>query len=775
MRINQPIVGLARTIALSAVVLTSLHGAIQPALAATAAIEPSGPPSGRISVDPASAANESGMLSFTAGGHVLGFDSRALYLAGLDHALKVEFVGGAAVQPAADSAVQAGGGGAQLGQVTYTGVWPGIDVLYRAAEAGIAESTYVIHPGGDPSSIALRYNTPVTLLPDGGLRFEFEQGFLQETAPIAWQEINGNREPVAVQFDLLDSVTVGFSLGSYDPGLTLFIDPVYKWHTFYGSGDPDYGYDYGYAMAVDSISGDIYIAGRSDIEWNGPGDTAPLNSPGCYYETVVLKLNSSGEYQWHTFYGDSGTNAFAMGVEVDGSGNVYVAIDGQGEWYGPDGEEPLNSHAGSYDLVVLKLDSAGAYQWHTFYGSGDMEECDGLAVDGSGNVYVTGYSRADWVGPNVASPLNSRPGGANYSAEIYVLKLDSDGEYQWHTFHGSAEQDEYAAAIAVDSGGNAYVTGESAVTWDGPGDAAPLHDYAGGGEYDIFVLKLNTAGAYQWHTFYGSSDHDTGDGITVDASGNPCVVGTSYASWQGPGDVSPLNNHAEQYEVAILKLNSAGTYQWHTFFGGIGSETGSDITHDAGGNLYVVAEGNWTWLGPESTSPLNAHAGGVDVLIVAVDGAGAYQWHSFYGADQEDLGHGIAVDTTSGDIYTAGHSWVSWTGPGGVAPLHSFAAKYELTVLKLGESEAVDFTLNLAAGWNMVSVPVVGGRHEHGTRCSRGSQPSTPGTRSLSRTPSPRPSSPRRATGSRSPRTIPSQSPALRSRTGRRTSPWGGT
>ena len=82
---------------------------------------------------------------------------------------------------------------------------------------------------------------------------------------------------------------------------------------------------------------------------------------------------------------------------------------------------------------MLKLNSSGAYQWHTFYGSRGYDGGSGIAVDGSGNVYVTGYSNATWNGPAGSSPLHAYSG----DDDIFVLKLNSSGAYQWHTFYGS--------------------------------------------------------------------------------------------------------------------------------------------------------------------------------------------------------------------------------------------------------------------------------------------------------------------------------------------------
>ena len=196
---------------------------------------------------------------------------------------------------------------------------------------------------------------------------------------------------------------------------------------------------------------------------------------------------------------------------------------------------------------MLKLDSSGSYQWHTFYGLSGYDYDYGIATDGGGNVFVTGISYATWNGPAGQSPLHAHSGGY----DIFVLKLDSSGSYQWHTFYGSSGID-YGYGIATDGSGNVYVTGSSSATWNGPAMQNPLHAYSG--SYDIFVLKLDSSGSYQWHTFYGSSDYDYGYGIATDGSGNVYITGSSSATWNGPSGENPLHNHSGHPDIMVLRL-----------------------------------------------------------------------------------------------------------------------------------------------------------------------------------------------------------------------------
>jgi hypothetical protein len=151
----------------------------------------------------------------------------------------------------------------------------------------------------------------------------------------------------------------------------------------------------------------VYVTGYSTAAWG-----TPINPYSGNDDIVVLKLNSSGVYQWHTFYGSSSIDS-GYGIAVDGSGNVYVIGDSDATW-----GTPITPHSGAYDIVVLKLNSSGTLQWHTFYGSNDYDYGSGIAVDKDGNVYVTGYSDAAW-----GTPINPHSG-----YDIVIVKMSGSEE-----------------------------------------------------------------------------------------------------------------------------------------------------------------------------------------------------------------------------------------------------------------------------------------------------------------------------------------------------------
>jgi hypothetical protein len=334
---------------------------------------------------------------------------------------------------------------------------------------------------------------------------------------------------------------------------------------------------------------------------------------------------------------------------------------------------------------VLKLDSSGAHQWHTFYSGTSSSSDAGIAVDGSGNVYVTGYSYASWNGPGSCTVAGTSPcplnafSGSSGSYEIFALKLDTNGAYQWHTFYGSSGYD-LGHGVAVDGSGNVYVTGQSGATW-----GSPLHSHSGGW-YNLFVLKLDTNGAYNWHTFYGSSDSnalDYGNSISLDGNGNIYVAGKSDKPW---GD-SPINGHTVgDTDVFVLKLDNNGIYKWHTFYGPSNTNQGVGLALDTDSNVYVTSTStDWG-------SPLHGYSGSYDIIVLKLDSDGAYQWHTFYGSGDDELGYGIAVDG-SGNVYVTGTGNATWG-----SPLRAYSGNSDAFLFKLDTNGAFKWNTFYGSG-----------------------------------------------------------------------------
>ena len=615
------------------------------------------------------------MLQFTAGGHVLGFRKGEMFVAASDHVLKIEFVGARAVSPVEEVSQDAGDSrqaAKPLEKVSYRNLWGGVTLVYEKHSSGLLESTYFIQPAGDGAAnpvehIRLRYNVPVKVEESGSLLFSFETGQMKESRPVAWQEIRGERVPVEVSFRVLEEKEVGFSVGFYDPEFPLVIDPVLTWNTFMGCGTGDGGS----GIAVDT-SGNVYVAGTSAATWGTPENPYAGN-----LDAFAAKLNSSGVRLWNTFMG-SGLSDEGYGIAVDTSGNVYVTGSSNATW-----GTPKNAYAGNWDAFAAKLNSSGVRQWNTFMGSVGGDYGRGIAVDTSGNVYVTGNSQDTW-----GAPVNPHVGALWH--EAFAAKLSgSDGDLIWNTFMGAAGSEEVGYGIAVDTSGNVYVTGWSNATW-----GTPVNAYAGSS--DAFAAKLNSSGVRLWNTFMGSGTDDKGYGIAVDTSGNVYVAGYSGATWG-----TPENPYAGNLDAFAAKLNSSGVRQWNTFMGSGSEDRGYGIAVDTSGNVYVTGWSNGTWGTPE-----NPYAGSSDAFAAKLDINGNRLANTFMGSAGYDQAKDIAVDT-SGNVYVTGDSAATWG-----TPENAYAGNTDAFAVKLGQPE-----INIK--YDATNIPDGGsydfGSHEIGT------------------------------------------------------------
>jgi len=592
------------------------------------------------------------LYQFVSNGHVVGFSAHGMYVVGENHMLNIEFPGSEGTEPV----VQKSCNSSKLtmpASVAYYNLWPGIDLVYKAASGAIVESIYTLAPGADASLIRLRYNVPVTLGNEGRkLHVKFETGIMQESAPIAWQKIGGQRIPVKVAFNLStlksDHGDVGFTLGQYDRAHPLFIDPVLQWNTFMGYEGDSYN-EYANAIAIDS-SGNIYVTGESRGDWG-----TPINAYAGGSEIFVAKFNNFGTLQWSTFLGSAATDE-GYGIAVDDSFNVYVTGRSDATW-----GIPQNAHSGNNnpDIVVAKLNDHGSLQWNTFMGAaGEWDEGHAIAVyDGDGDdIYVTGFSAATW-----GIPKDNHAG----SWDAFVFKLNGAGNLQWNTFMGSSDTD-VGNDIAVNVyGTSVFVTGRSFSTW-----GTPINAHTGGGLYDAFVIKLNNKGERVYSTFMGSaSENDVGTGIVVDGNGNVYVTG-SGGDWG-----EPVNRHSGLFDVFVAKLNMSGVLQWNTFMGSYSNDDSRDIAINGTGDIYVTGGSDVTW-----GAPLNAHAskGYNDGFIAELNNSGVRQWNTFLGSTSEDTTLSIAL-SNSGNIYVSGYSAATWGSPVDLftAATDAFVAKFK--------------------------------------------------------------------------------------------------
>ncbi|UCE62925.1 MAG: SBBP repeat-containing protein, partial [Nitrospirota bacterium] len=356
-----------------------------------------------------------------------------------------------------------------------------------------------------------------------------------------------------------------------------------------------------------------------------------------------LEILDKGELVLHTPAGSVFHHKPLIYQELDG---VKQTVQGD---YIFKGVSEVGFRLDSYDVSKpLIIDPVLSYS--TYLGGSGDDKGAGIAVDATGNAYLTGQTTS------VNFPTANAYQSSSSGVEVFVTKVNAAGSALiYSTYLGGSSTDE-GFAIAVDAAGSAYVTGHT--DSNNFPTVNPVQASLGGGALggDAFVTKLNAAGsALDYSTYLGGSLFDTGNGIAVDAAGNAYVAGQTHSTdFPTTGGAAQTLSGGDS-DAFITKLNATGSaLDYSTYLGGLDREEGNGIAVDGDGNAYVTgstASSNF----PITGTPLQgAIGGGSDAFVTKLDPIGSALVYSTYlGGLEEEVGHGIAVDGT-GNAYVTG-------------------------------------------------------------------------------------------------------------------------
>lgn len=361
---------------------------------------------------------------------------------------------------------------------------------------------------------------------------------------------------------------------------------------------------------------------------------------------------ANGELEWVGALGSTTTNDGVEDMALDSSGNVLIAgyILGDVDLDPGPGTATLTS-AGNQDIFVLKLDPDGNYLWAHGFGSTETDLGTSVAVDSSGNVYVTGYFRGTVDFDPGAGVQNLVSAGGE---DIFVLKLDSVGDFVWARRIGGLGR-ELSYGIAVDDTANVYTTGSYGGTIDFDPGAGTANLTAAGG-IDVFLCKLDSTGDFAWARSMGGGSNDEGYDLAVDSDGYIYLTGTfaGTADFDPGAGTSNLTSNGND-DVFIEKVDSSGDFVWARSVGGTARDQGTDIAVDLDGNVLTV--------GPFSSPTIDldpgagvtsfTNAGLSDAFFQKLDADGDFVWANAIGSTGNDLASSIAVDA-SGAVYSTG-------------------------------------------------------------------------------------------------------------------------
>ncbi len=533
------------------------------------------------------------------------------------------------------------------GRVRFGQVYRGIDLAYYGKD-GQLEYDWIVNPGADPSKIRLQFSGVSKMRVDrnGDLVFETQSGQVREKKPVVYQDQSQHQtKEIAGRYVIRGPREVGFEVGPYDETRQLIIDPVLVYSSYLGGT----GNDSGNGIAVDS-SGNAYVTGHTDstdfptanpFQGKNPEGSSPGAGQGCVF---VSKISSNGSTLLYSTY--LGGNGLDIGdaIAVDSSGDAFVTGSAQSTNF-PIAHAFQGKNLGAFgNAFVTKLNPSGnALLFSTYLGGGQSDTGLGIAVDKSGNPYITGNTNSDNF--PLENPIQAiQPGDSFPSA--FVTKMSADGSTLiYSTYLGGYKGQDIGQGIAVDSTGSAYIAGTTSAS-DFP--LVNAFQSANKNTSDTgFVTKINPAGsAFVYSTYLGGSVIDKAYAIAVDSSGNAYVTGRTNSS-----DFPTV--HALETSGApaafVSKINASGSALVYSTYLGSGGSVGYGIAVNAAGEAWVTGTANTGFPIVNALTPATPF--GIFASQFKADGS-ALLFSSFLWEGSEQQG-GIATDS-AGNAYVTG-------------------------------------------------------------------------------------------------------------------------
>jgi hypothetical protein len=498
---------------------------------------------------------------------------------------------------------------------------------------------------------------------------------------VAYQNIAGRR-PVEARYVLRAHHRIEFKIGSYDRRQPLIIDPVLTYSTFVGGGSNDAAT----AIQIDPV-GNAYITGGTTstdfpivsgaYPTYGGGPSSCTTYAFQCGDAFVTKIDASGQSLLFSTYLGGSQSDTAFGLAVDSTGSAYIV----GETYSSNFPTSMGAFqtalTGTHNGFVTKLNWNGTLSYSTYLGGSDQDTAAGVGIDSSGNAYVAGRTRSSDFPVTTGAFQTTAPG----SQDGFVTKLNATGTALGYSTYLGGSNNDAANAVAVDSSGDAYVTGQTTST-DYPTMNAYQTTFAGGGTDcgsgiicgDAVVTELNSAGsALLYSTYLGGSAEEAGSAIAVDSAGNAFVAGgtdstnfpVSYGAPQpayGGGSAHCGSAGLACGDAFVARVNTAASgtasLAFSTYIGGSGDDLALGVALDASGHVHVSGGTNSTNFPVTGTAAQISYGGGTavcgistfcgDAFVLTLTNLGsALMYSSFVGGSGDDFGTGVAVSASS--------------------------------------------------------------------------------------------------------------------------------
>jgi hypothetical protein len=397
---------------------------------------------------------------------------------------------------------------------------------------------------------------------------------------------------------------------------------LYGWSGAWGGAVDDEGF-----VVTSDPAGNIIVGGYM----NGTADfgCGPLATGATWDESVLVKFGPTGNCIWSHAAGAA--QSHMLNAVTDAASNIYVI----GYFLGTVDLGCGNMvSAGVADAFVVKYNASGVCQWSNRYGNASNQNGNDIAIDSSGNLYVTGYFNGQIT---FGATTLIAAGGQ----DVFLAKLNAAGVAQWAKGFGDVSN-QVGFGVAVDASSNVLLTG----TFQGGINlGGSLLSSAGLG--DVFVAKFSTAGTHLWSARYGDTADQNGSDVALDAAGNVFLTGFNSGSMTFGSTVITTAGGSDAY---LAKLSPAGTPIWAKSLGGAGNQGAIAVAVDAFGSPAIAGplNGSTDFGGGTLTS-----AGSVDIFVAKYDPSGAYLWSRRFGDPSNQTVRNMGIDP-SGNLLVTG-------------------------------------------------------------------------------------------------------------------------
>ena len=512
-------------------------------------------------------------------------------------------------------------GVATFARVCVGDLYPGVSLAYYGNQRQL-EYDLTVAPDADPGVIAIHFDGAdrVSISPSGELVLTLGDSEVRQPKPFIYQTINGSRKEISGGYRMLDAHTVAFAVGDYNHNLPLVIDPILSYSTYFGATASTTAWK----VAVDA-NGFVYVAGETL--------SANMSTPGAFQANLA-----GGSY----------------------IGDAFVAKFGYTDT----------------NLIYC-----------TYLGGSQDDLASALAVDSAGDVFLTGYT----VSPNFPTnnALFPKIRGHSFSQTIYtpnaiVAELYTNGSrLLYSTYLGGSGNvitgaGDVGTGIAVDSAGDAYVTGYTSST-NFPATNSLVYQLSGvtntfnhlAGSCNAFLAKIGPGGTnLLYSTYFGGNNIDEAWGVAVDGTGAACLVGsTDSQDFPTNNPLQPYlgatTNLDYGYNAFVARFGPSGTNLiYSTFLGGTNNDFGYGVAVDSAGNAYVtggtsspnfpVTATNVPALFNGLTNNLAGYLLTTNAFLSKLGPKGTNLLYSVvFGGFGEDTGYGVALDS-AGEAFVAG-------------------------------------------------------------------------------------------------------------------------